>query len=93
VKIANCADATETVLECCKRRRLWEEHEKAIETLVQVRVALRLEKLEAKICKNRRLDQLDQFVNLDEDINCHLEISKDLHEVVGLLIRLSQEAE
>ena len=41
MEIANGAHAVQPVLERRKRRRLWEEHKKAIKTLVKMRELLR----------------------------------------------------
>ena len=49
VEIADYADGVEAVLEGCKGGRLWEEHEEAVETFVQVWISFWLKELEAKI--------------------------------------------
>lgn len=45
------ADTVETVFESRKSRGLRQEHEKTVETLVEVRILLWLKKLKAKICE------------------------------------------
>jgi len=49
MEIANCADGVEAVFEGCKGGGLWEEHEKAIKTFVEVRKAFGFEELEAEV--------------------------------------------
>ena len=46
---ANGADGVEPIFERGERRRLGKEHQEAVETFVQIRVAVGFEELEAKV--------------------------------------------
>jgi hypothetical protein len=49
VEVADCRDAVKPIFKGRESRRLWKEHEKAVEAFVQIRVSLRLEELHAEI--------------------------------------------
>lgn len=49
MEVADCRDAVKPIFKGCKSRGLWQEHEKAVETFVQIGVSLRLEELHAEI--------------------------------------------
>jgi hypothetical protein len=47
VEVSNRADTVKTILECGKRRGLREQHEQSVKALVEVRIFLRFEELDA----------------------------------------------
>lgn len=72
---------------------LWQQHQQAIQCLYQVWVVLHIQELQAQVGENGALDELHQLVNLHQEIHRHLQVSKLLDEVIGVLVVLREEAE
>uniref|UniRef100_A0A2D4J6U3 Uncharacterized protein n=1 Tax=Micrurus lemniscatus lemniscatus TaxID=129467 RepID=A0A2D4J6U3_MICLE len=86
-------DALQPVGEELESVALGQEHEQPVEGLEEVRVAFHVQQLQAEIGKDRAFNQLDQLVNLNQEIDCNLQVSKLLDEVIGVLVILSEEAQ
>jgi hypothetical protein len=87
------ANAVQAILKCGKGRTLREKHEDTVEAFVEVGVFFWFEELKSEVGKHRGFEQLHQFVDLDEHVDRHFKLGKDLEKIVGLLISLSKETQ
>ena len=58
-----------------------------------MREALWLEELHAQVGEDGRFEELDELVDLDEGVDCHLHVCEGLQEVVSLLVGLCEKTE
>lgn len=89
----NTGNALKAMLENVERVALWQKHQQAIEALQQEAIASFVKQLQAQIGEYWRFDQLDQFVDLNEELDSNFKVAKYAEQLRGMTVVLSQETE
>lgn len=93
VQIPYRADAVKSVFQSCEGGALGQEHEEAVKAFIEVGVAFWFEELEAQVSEDGGLEELHEFVDLDEHGERHFQVCEDLQEEVRLFVGLGEETE